>query len=99
MAVAILDEMQVLDQQVAPARRVAEQDAHFVSRYRIDLAALRGAARAAVAPGAVAGTGRFHGRVHLQTFSLRCFGISLISLLGNNPPITINRLRNPINRC
>ena len=32
MAVAVLDEMQMLDQQIAPARPVAEQRAHLVER-------------------------------------------------------------------
>ena len=45
MAVLVLDEMQVLDQQVAPARPVAEQRLHLVQRLRIDLAALGRAAR------------------------------------------------------
>ena len=54
MAVFVLDEMQMLDQQVAPARPVAEQRAHFVERRRIDLAALRRLARPALAPGSVA---------------------------------------------
>ena len=44
MAVAVLDQMQMLDQQVAPARPVAEQGAHLVERRRIDLAAFRRAA-------------------------------------------------------
>ena len=54
MAVAVLDQMQMLDQQIAPARARAEQRADLVERRRIDLAALRGAARpaAAVAVGA-----------------------------------------------
>ena len=47
MAVAVLDQMQVLDQQVALARPVAEQRAHLVERLRIDLAALGRARRAA----------------------------------------------------
>jgi hypothetical protein len=41
MAVVVLDQMQMLDQQIAPARPVAEQRAHLVERRRIDLAALR----------------------------------------------------------
>ena len=45
MAVFVLDQMQMLDQQIAPARLVAEQRADFVERLRIDLAAFRRAAR------------------------------------------------------
>jgi hypothetical protein len=37
--------MQVLDQQIAPPRPLAQQCAHLVERRRIDLAALRGAPR------------------------------------------------------
>ena len=51
MAVAVLDQVQVLDQQVAPARPVAEQRAHLVERLRLDLAALRRARRLAAAAG------------------------------------------------
>ena len=55
MAVAVLDQMQMLDQQIAPARSVAEQRAHLVERRRIDLAAFRRLRRAAFAPGSIAG--------------------------------------------
>ena len=59
VAVMVLDEVQVLDQQVAPARAVGEQRAHFIERGRIDLAALRRARRAAPAgTGNVRGCGR-----------------------------------------
>ena len=51
MPVAVLDEMQMLDQQIAPARPVAEQRAHLVERRRVDLAALRRLRRAALASG------------------------------------------------
>ena len=54
VAVAVLDQMQMLDQQIAPARRVAEQRAHLVERRRIDLAALGRAARPALAAAAAA---------------------------------------------
>ena len=53
MAVFVLDQMQMLDQQIAPARPVAEQRADLVERLRIDLTALRRAARAAARLGAV----------------------------------------------
>ena len=51
MAVAVLDQVQMLDQQVAPARAIAEQRAHLVERLRIDLAALGRARRLAAAAG------------------------------------------------
>jgi hypothetical protein len=38
----VLDEMQMLDQEIAPARPVAEQRLNFVKRLGIDLAALGG---------------------------------------------------------
>ena len=47
VAVPVLDQVQVLDQQIAPPRPVAEQRAHLVERLRIDLAALRRARRSA----------------------------------------------------
>jgi len=39
-AEAILNQVQKLDQQVTPARRIAEQRRHFFTRLRIDDAAL-----------------------------------------------------------
>ena len=45
VAVLVLDQMQVLDQQVALARAVAEQRRDLVERLRIDLPALGRAAR------------------------------------------------------
>ena len=44
-AVPVLDQVQVLDQQVAPARPVAEQRADLVEGLRIDLPPLRRLAR------------------------------------------------------
>jgi hypothetical protein len=41
MPVPILDPVQVLDEEIAPARRVAEELAHLGGRLRIDAAALR----------------------------------------------------------
>ena len=41
--------MQMLDQQIAPARPVAEQRDDLVERLRVDLAAFRRAARAVLA--------------------------------------------------
>src|SRR5262249_62138486 len=45
MAVLVLNEVQMLDEKVAPAFPLAEERAHFVKRGRIDLAALRRARR------------------------------------------------------
>jgi hypothetical protein len=45
----VLDQVQVLDQQVAPARPVGEQRAHLLQSGEVDLAALGGASRAATA--------------------------------------------------
>ena len=39
MPVAVLDQVQMLDQQIAPALAIAQQRAHLVERLRIDLAA------------------------------------------------------------
>ena len=49
MAVAVLDQVQMLDQQVAPARAVAEQRLDLGKRRRIDLPPLRRARRPAAA--------------------------------------------------
>src|SRR5689334_7345472 len=54
MPVAILNEMQVLDQQIAPALALAKKRADFVVRPRVDLAALRRARRPASAASAAA---------------------------------------------
>ena len=72
MAVAVLDEMQVLDQQIAPARPVAEQRTHLVERRRIDLAAFRRLRRAALASGSIARGGRLYWRIHLKTLGFSC---------------------------
>ena len=52
IAVVILDEMQMLDQEIAPARPITKQRAHFIKRLEIDLPALGRASRpsAAAAP-------------------------------------------------
>ena len=47
MAVVILDQMQVLDEQIAPARPIDEERLHLLKRLRIDLAALGRARRPA----------------------------------------------------
>ena len=49
MPVAVLDEVQMLDQEIAPPRARAEQRAHLGERGRVDLPALGGAARATAA--------------------------------------------------
>jgi hypothetical protein len=72
MAVTVLDEMKVLDQQVAPARPVAKQRVDVGNRRRIDLAALRRLRGAALAAGSIAG-GRLHWRIHLKTLGFSSF--------------------------
>ena len=52
MPVVVLDQVQMLDQQVAPARPVGQQRAHLVERLRVDLAALWACAGAACGPSA-----------------------------------------------
>ena len=49
MAIVVLDQMQMLDQQIAPARPVDKQIAHLRQRLRIDLAPFRRARRPAAA--------------------------------------------------
>ena len=49
--------MQMLDQQIAPARALAEQRAHFVERLRIDLPALGRAAADGRLPAVAVGSG------------------------------------------
>ena len=88
MAVAVLDQMQVLDQQIAPARLVAEQRAHLVERRRIDLAALRRLRRGGLLPARAAVVGLGCARP-LKSFVL-LFRQSLNWLLKNNPPIAID---------
>ena len=55
MAVMVLDQMQMLDQQIAPARPVGEQRAHLVERRGVDLAALGRARRPAAPPALLSG--------------------------------------------
>ena len=49
MTVMILDEMQMLDQEIAPPRPVGQQRQHLLERLRVDLPALRRARRPAPA--------------------------------------------------
>src|ERR1041384_1520242 len=72
MSVPILDEMQMLDQQIAPTRLFAEQRAHLVARRHVDLAALRRLRRSALASGSIAGGRRLHWRIHLKTLGFSC---------------------------
>src|SRR5437763_7463051 len=51
MSVVVLDQMQMLDEEVAPERPISEQGSHFRERRGINLAALRGAARPPLATG------------------------------------------------
>ena len=65
MAVAVLNQMQMLDQEIAPALAVAEQRAHLLERPRIDLAAFgRRAAGCAAQSSAIVGSG-----IHLNRSS------------------------------
>jgi hypothetical protein len=47
MAVAVLDQMQMLDEEIATARALTEQRPHLLESTRIDLPPFGGAARAA----------------------------------------------------
>src|SRR5215218_344647 len=51
IAVAVLNEMQVLNQKITPARLLAEQRAHLIKRLRLDLPPLRRARRPPTAAG------------------------------------------------
>ena len=84
MTVAILDEMQMLDQQIAPARLVAEQRAHLVEGRRIDLAALRRAARAVLFP-ARAAVVDWGARVHPKSL---VYLRQILNWLVKNNPVT-----------
>ncbi len=85
MAVAVLDQVQVLDQQVAPALALAEQRAHLVERLRVDLAAFGRASRLAAASGvgAVSCGSRRHLNVHCL---LRCAGLNPSKIRDNPVP-------------
>jgi hypothetical protein len=50
MTVAVLDQVQVLDQEIALARAIAEQGTHFGERLGLDLAAFGRPARAVAPP-------------------------------------------------
>src|SRR5437660_6178891 len=76
MSVPVLDQMQVLDKEVAPERPISEQGAHLCERRGINLAALRGAARPPLATGRVS----VH---HLHLFQLN----TLTRSYQNSPTI------------
>ena len=57
MAVFVLDEMQMFDQQIAPARPIGQKRLDFLQRLKVDLPALRRARRTPATAGPVA-TGR-----------------------------------------
>src|SRR4051812_43877496 len=61
--VMVLQEMQVLDQKVAPPRAVAEKRPHLVLRARVDLTALRKLARPAASGAGVNAAGRLSAAV------------------------------------
>jgi len=46
MPVGVLDQVEMLDQKVAPARPVAQKGAHLIEGARVDLAPLGGSGRA-----------------------------------------------------
>ena len=50
VAIVVLNKVQVLDEEVAPAFALAKERPHLVKRVRIDLPAFRRAARAITAP-------------------------------------------------
>src|SRR5262249_34721007 len=63
MTVVILNKMQMLDQEIAPALAVTKQRAYLLERLRVDLTALRRARRATpAASAAVAAIGRRRAR-------------------------------------
>src|SRR6266498_3051559 len=74
MAVAVLDQMQMLDQEIAPAWTLLQQRAHFLERARIDLAPF-GSSRGFPPPAARLVVDRVY-RV-----------LSLANLLRTHPPL------------
>jgi hypothetical protein len=54
MAAAVLDQVQVLDQEIASARALAQERAHLRKRPRVDLTAFRGAPRPPATAGRLA---------------------------------------------
>src|SRR5215467_14116006 len=92
IAVAVLDQVEMLDQEIAPALALAQQRVHLYQRLRLDLAALgRFAWAVAASQTSIVGA-----RVHV--------GILLkpqkrMPLIKNKPSITINRLKFSINRA
>jgi hypothetical protein len=93
MAVAVLDQVQMLNQQVALARALTEQRPHLLERTGIDLAALGGPARTAGttigAIGAVRPAIRKRCGIHWKA-SRAHIGVALIP---HNPLVLISRLK------
>src|SRR3979409_1410318 len=92
-AVRVLDQMQVLDQEVASPRPVAEQRAHLVECLRVHLPALGRASRAVAPsrPGSLIVGARVHAGILLKSEE-RDLSIK------NKPPTAINRLTFSIKR-
>src|SRR5450759_1410427 len=80
IAVMVLDQMQVFDQQIAPARLVGEQRAHFLERRGVDLTALGRARRLAAA----AGLWLLLAGIHQATFTLICPNMAFLASSSNS---------------
>src|SRR5262249_4208043 len=90
MPIAVLDQMQMLDQQVTPACAVAKQRPHLLESMRVDLTALGGAARAAgTTIGAVGPAIRKGCGIHWKS-STAHIGVALNP---HNPLVLISRLK------
>src|SRR5262245_22883528 len=90
MPVAVLDQVQMLDQQVAPARALTKQRPHLLEGTRVDLTALGGTARAAgTAIGAIGPAIRKGCGIHWKA-SRPHIGAAPIS---HNPLVLIRRLK------
>jgi hypothetical protein len=89
MTVAILDQVQVLNQQITPARAVTEQRPHLLESTQINLAALGGAARTPGAIGAVGPAIRERCGIHWKA-SRAHIGAALNP---HNPLVLISRLK------
>jgi hypothetical protein len=63
--------MQMLDQEIAPARPLAQERANLVDRLHVELTALRGFQRT-LAPGSLAHLGRLYWRIHLKILDFSC---------------------------
>src|SRR5712671_1719927 len=105
MPIGILNEMQMLNQEVAPPRTLAQQTTHFLKRAWVDLAALRGPTRAAAgailgAKGAVGGAKGAVGATARMIFiagRFHCEDTIGVRTAARNPLVTIQRLKISIN--